>query len=118
MSKMKAAVFVKPGRIVLDEKLIPDIGPLDALMRALAEFCRASGFTRPISPYRLRPWAPVFPIFRSSQRLFQEVRSVCGASCRQFPVDVSIYDRSSPIDSSSIRSSMHMSCLAISGTAC
>ena len=25
---MKAAVFVKPGRIVLDEKPIPDIGSL------------------------------------------------------------------------------------------
>jgi threonine dehydrogenase-like Zn-dependent dehydrogenase len=30
---MKAAVFVEPGRIVLDEKPIPDIGPLDALIR-------------------------------------------------------------------------------------
>ncbi len=30
---MKAAVFVEPGRIVLDEKPVPDIGPLDALMR-------------------------------------------------------------------------------------
>ena len=30
---MKAAVFVEPGRIVLDDKPIPDIGPLDALMR-------------------------------------------------------------------------------------
>src|SRR6476619_5556145 len=33
MSKMKAAVFVERGRIVLREKPIPDIGPLDALMR-------------------------------------------------------------------------------------
>ena len=33
MPKMKAAVFIKPGRIVLDEKPVPDIGPLDALMR-------------------------------------------------------------------------------------
>ncbi|MGB7835782.1 MAG: alcohol dehydrogenase catalytic domain-containing protein, partial [Xanthobacteraceae bacterium] len=33
MLKMKAAIFVKPGRIVLDEKPIPDIGPLDALVR-------------------------------------------------------------------------------------
>ena len=33
MPKMKAAVFVERGRIVLDEKPIPDIGPLDALMR-------------------------------------------------------------------------------------
>jgi alcohol dehydrogenase len=33
MLKMKAAVFVEPGRIVLDDKPVPDIGPLDALMR-------------------------------------------------------------------------------------
>lgn len=33
MKKMKAAIFVEPGRIVLDEKPIPEIGPLDALMR-------------------------------------------------------------------------------------
>jgi threonine dehydrogenase-like Zn-dependent dehydrogenase len=33
MAKMKAAVFVEPGRIVLDEKHIPDVGPLDALLR-------------------------------------------------------------------------------------
>ena len=33
MAKMKAAIFVEPGRIVLDDKPIPDIGPLDALMR-------------------------------------------------------------------------------------
>ena len=32
-AKMKAAVFVEPGRIVLDEKPIPDVGPLDALIR-------------------------------------------------------------------------------------
>ena len=30
---MKAAVFVEPGRIVLDDKPIPDVGPLDALVR-------------------------------------------------------------------------------------
>jgi alcohol dehydrogenase len=33
MPTMKAAVFVEPGRIVLDEKPVPDIGPLDALIR-------------------------------------------------------------------------------------
>ncbi|SHE50783.1 Threonine dehydrogenase [Kaistia soli DSM 19436] len=33
MPKMKAAIFVEAGRIVLDEKPIPDIGPLDALVR-------------------------------------------------------------------------------------
>jgi alcohol dehydrogenase len=31
--KMRAAVFVEPGRIVLDEKPIPKVGPLDALVR-------------------------------------------------------------------------------------
>ncbi len=30
---MKAAIFVEPNRIVLDEKPIPDVGPLDALVR-------------------------------------------------------------------------------------
>lgn len=33
MPKMKAAIFVEPGRIVLDEKPVPDVGPLDALVR-------------------------------------------------------------------------------------
>ena len=33
MAKMKAAIFVEPGRIALDEKPIPDVGPLDALVR-------------------------------------------------------------------------------------
>jgi threonine dehydrogenase-like Zn-dependent dehydrogenase len=33
MSKMKAAIFIEPGRIVLGEKPIPDVGPLDALVR-------------------------------------------------------------------------------------
>jgi threonine dehydrogenase-like Zn-dependent dehydrogenase len=30
---MKAAIFVEPGRIVLDEKPVPEVGPLDALIR-------------------------------------------------------------------------------------
>ena len=33
MPKMKAAIFAEPNRIVLDAKPIPDVGPLDALMR-------------------------------------------------------------------------------------
>ncbi|WP_040325686.1 NAD(P)-dependent alcohol dehydrogenase [Aurantimonas manganoxydans] len=33
MTMMKAAIFVEPNRIVLDEKPIPDVGPLDALVR-------------------------------------------------------------------------------------
>jgi alcohol dehydrogenase len=32
-SIMKAAVFVEPGRIALEDRPIPDIGPLDALIR-------------------------------------------------------------------------------------
>jgi alcohol dehydrogenase len=30
---MKAAVFVEPGQIVLEDKPIPQIGPLDALVK-------------------------------------------------------------------------------------
>jgi threonine dehydrogenase-like Zn-dependent dehydrogenase len=33
MPRMKAAIFVEPGRIVLDDKPIPDVGALDALIR-------------------------------------------------------------------------------------
>lgn len=33
MARMKAAVFVEKGRIVLDDKPVPDVGPLDALVR-------------------------------------------------------------------------------------
>lgn len=33
MAMMKAAIFVEPNRIVLDDKPIPDVGPLDALVR-------------------------------------------------------------------------------------
>src|SRR3954465_9374751 len=32
-TKMRAAIFVEPGRIILGEKPVPDIGPLDALIR-------------------------------------------------------------------------------------
>ena len=33
MRTMKAAVFVEPGRIVLDAKPVPEVGPGDALIR-------------------------------------------------------------------------------------
>src|SRR3978361_1168210 len=33
MPSMKAAIFVEPGRIVLESKRIPDVGALDALVR-------------------------------------------------------------------------------------
>ena len=33
MKKMKAAVFIERNRIVLDEKPVPEVGPLDALIR-------------------------------------------------------------------------------------
>jgi hypothetical protein len=29
MPRVKAAVFVEPGRIFLDDKPVPDVGPLD-----------------------------------------------------------------------------------------
>ncbi len=32
-AKMRAAIFVEPGRIVLEDKPIPEVGPLDALVR-------------------------------------------------------------------------------------
>lgn len=33
MSKMRAAIFIEPGKIILGEKPIPDVGPLDALLK-------------------------------------------------------------------------------------
>jgi len=33
VTKMRAAIFIEPGRIVLGEKPIPEVGPLDALIR-------------------------------------------------------------------------------------
>ena len=33
MSTMRAAVFVEPGKIELQQRPIPDIGPTDALLR-------------------------------------------------------------------------------------
>src|SRR3954454_21835410 len=33
MPRMRVAIFAEPGRIVLDEKPIPDVGSLDALVR-------------------------------------------------------------------------------------
>ena len=33
MRMMKAAIFAEPGRIVLEDKRVPDVGPLDALIR-------------------------------------------------------------------------------------
>ena len=41
MPKMKAAVFVEPGRIVLDDKPVPDVGPLDALVRITTTYGRS-----------------------------------------------------------------------------
>ncbi len=34
---MKAAIFIEPGRIILGEKPIPDIGPLDAEFSSTAD---------------------------------------------------------------------------------
>ena len=41
---MKAAVFVEPGRIVLDDKPVPEVGPTDALTDTSAcEICWGDG---------------------------------------------------------------------------
>lgn len=39
MAKMKAAAFVEPRRIVLDETPVPDVGPPDALVRIMSAAC-------------------------------------------------------------------------------
>lgn len=39
MPMMQAALFVEPGRIALDEKAIPDVGPLDALLKVTTTIC-------------------------------------------------------------------------------
>ena len=83
MQKMKAAVFVKPGRIVLDEKPIPDIGPPDALMRVTitticgtdihilkGEYLVASGLTIGHEPVRvIEKLGSSVTGFREGQRL-------------------------------------------------
>ncbi len=33
MKMMKAAIFIEPGRIVLEDKPVPAVGPTDALIR-------------------------------------------------------------------------------------
>jgi hypothetical protein len=50
MAKMKAAVFVECGRIVLEEKPIPDIGPLDALMRVTTTTICGTDVPPPLNP--------------------------------------------------------------------
>lgn len=37
--RMKAAIFVEPGRIVLDDKLVPEVGPLDVQIRITTTIC-------------------------------------------------------------------------------
>ena len=43
--KMKAAIFVEKGRIVLDDKPVPDIGPQDALIRVTTTTAAEPTFT-------------------------------------------------------------------------
>jgi hypothetical protein len=43
MAKMRAAIFVEPGRSVLGEKPIPEVGLLDALLRIITAGWRAEG---------------------------------------------------------------------------
>ena len=48
---MKAAVFVEPGHIVLEDKPIPDIGPLDALLRITTTTLCATDLTIPLDAF-------------------------------------------------------------------
>ena len=43
MTYMRAAVFVEPGRIVLDQKPIPDVGVTDALIQITTTTICGSG---------------------------------------------------------------------------
>lgn len=55
MAKMKAAVFVDKGRIVLDEKPVPDVGPLDALVRITTTTICGTDVHILKGEYRVRP---------------------------------------------------------------
>ena len=44
-SKMKAAIFVEKGRIVLEDKKIPDVGPNDALIRVTTTTISRAGLS-------------------------------------------------------------------------
>jgi threonine dehydrogenase-like Zn-dependent dehydrogenase len=65
MQKMKAAVFVAPGRIELDDKPIPNVGPLDALVRITTtticgtdvHILKASTPSNRVSPSAMNPSA-------------------------------------------------------------
>lgn len=50
---MKAAEFVEPGRIVLDEKPVPDAGPLDALARATTNATALGAFAAGLGDRRI-----------------------------------------------------------------
>ncbi|WP_291853865.1 hypothetical protein [Bradyrhizobium sp.] len=42
MPRMKAAIFVEPGRIVLDDKPIPDVDPLEPALATTASSPRCA----------------------------------------------------------------------------
>lgn len=58
MAKMKAALLVEPGRIVLGDKPIPHVGPLDALMRMTTRKCSAR--RRFPERHRAGGWSPTW----------------------------------------------------------
>jgi alcohol dehydrogenase len=87
MPRMKAAVFIEPGRIELGEKPIPEVGPLDALMRVTTTTICGTDVHILKGEYPVRPGLtighePVGVIERlgSSVRGFQEgQRVIAGA---------------------------------------
>ena len=46
---MKAAIFVEAGRIVLDDKPVPEVGPTDALMKVTTTTICGTAITRQAS---------------------------------------------------------------------
>jgi alcohol dehydrogenase len=92
MSMMKAAVFVEPGRIELQDKPIPEIGPNDALLRITTtticgtdvhilkgEYPVASGLTIGHEPVGI-----IEKIGRNVQGYREGQRVIAGAICPNF----------------------------------
>ncbi|HEY9447740.1 MAG TPA: NAD(P)-dependent alcohol dehydrogenase [Burkholderiales bacterium] len=92
MRTMKAAVFVEPGRIVLDEKPVPEIGPEEALVRVtLTTICGTDVHILrgefPVAPGRIVGHEPVGVIealgavvtgYRVGQRVIVGAITPCG----------------------------------------
>jgi threonine dehydrogenase-like Zn-dependent dehydrogenase len=82
MKTMKAAVFKEPGRIVVEERPIPDVGPRDALLRiTLTTICGTDVHILkgeyPVAPGRIVGHEPVGVV----ERLGNAVTAMSKYSC-------------------------------------